>query len=264
MSSLLAPSQSRPTPNSVQLPRELWCDITARILGDYLFDLIIGGTEDTCEWDAFTTLLHTSPLVRSCTLDHLSSLCRHDHDHDYRPLVAHLRALRHNVIDTLILEEWDYAPGGRFFGLPPSLVGADARAEWEEGQGQGHGLPPVLVLAHLRHTLAASDAFAREGWDWFPYNALEVYDIGCTALLVDAYRAVPAYARDALLWRVVERIAALQVARIGLAGAIEKNRNLIETRNEMTKGHIAHPATSSEDLLVSVKRMLATELNITL
>ncbi len=257
MSSSLAPSQSHPTQHSLQLPRELWCDITARILGDYLYDLIIGtdtrdddcddknedqrppttthaDSDDTCqcsvrarpEWDAIATLLHTSRLLRSCTHDHLSFLCvpspapsHPDHgappnyDYDfYQPLVAHLRALRDDGIDTLVLEEWDYAPGARFFGLPRSLVGPCARAEPEDGQGQG--LPPVLVLARLRHTLAASDAFAREGWDWFPYNAPEVYDAGCTALLVATYRAVPAYARSALLRRVVERIAALQVGRI--------------------------------------------------
>ncbi|KAI9450190.1 hypothetical protein BJY52DRAFT_1303877 [Lactarius psammicola] len=275
MSSPLAPSQSHPTQHSVQLPRELWCDITARILGDYLYDLIIGtGTRsdddyedenedqrprtithpnDTCqcsiqgqpEWDAIATLLHISRLVRSCTLDHLAFLCHrpgnpppapshdpdsgtrtpsYEHEHDYRPLVAHLRALRDDGIDTLVLEEWDYAPGARFFGLPRSLMGTRARAEMEEeqgqGQGQGQGLPPVLVLARLRHTLAASDAFACEGWDWFPYNAPEVYDAGCTALLVSTYCAVPAYARSALLRRVVERIAMLQVARITLSETI--------------------------------------------
>lgn len=321
MSSSLAPSQSRPTPTSLQLPRELWCDITARILGDYLYDLIIGtgrrddddGNEnkdqrppttttthadDTCrcsvrgrfEWDAIATLLHTSRLVRSCTLDHLAFLCHHygspspaplrgtdsgpvegepPSPDTYRPLVAHLRALRDDSIDTLILEEWDYAPGARFFGLPRSLMGPCAHAEREEGQGgQAQGLPPVLVLARLRHTLAASDAFAREGWDWFPYDAPEVYDAGCTALLVATYRAVPAYARSALLRRVVERIAALQVARI--TQAIEKTRNRIEmTQSRLGakhQGHIAHPAakTSSEELLVSVTRVLATEPNITL
>ncbi|KAI9431725.1 hypothetical protein H4582DRAFT_2003799 [Lactarius indigo] len=256
MSSSLAPSQTRPSPRSLQLPRELWCDITARILGDYLYDLIIGTgdtrpdgdlneenedsraptpthTDDTCqssvpdrpEWDALATLLHTSCLVRSCTLDHLAFLTRrpdtdalfpaspHTYD-DYRPLIAHLRALRDDGTDTLVLEEWDYAPGARFFGLPRSLAAPCARSKPELESEEDQGLPPVLVLARLRHTLVASDAFAREGWDWFPYNAPEVYDSGCTALLVETYRAVPAYVRSALLRRVVERIAALQVARI--------------------------------------------------
>ena len=243
----------------MQLPRELRCEITAWVLGDYIYDLIIGththdhddddsrGNEDhqspatmhvddtrrsRPEWDAITTLLHTSHLVRSCTLGHLAFLFQHPDSrlpapdprafsYAYlRPLVAHLRALRDDGIDTLVLEEWDYAPGAPFFGLPRSLTSAcvPARAELEEGQGgggnQGQGLPPVLALARMRHTLAASDAFAREGWDWFPYNAPEVYDVGCTALLVATYRSVPAYARSALLRRVVERIAALQVARI--------------------------------------------------
>ncbi|KAH9170115.1 hypothetical protein EDB89DRAFT_2230895 [Lactarius sanguifluus] len=303
MSSSLAPSQTCPTPRSVQLPRELWCDITARILGDYLYDLIIGADThddddlndenadqrlptpthpgDTCrysvpdrpEWDALATLLHTSRLVRSCALDHLSFLSHRPDTpspappkaHDgYRPLVAHLRALRRDEIDMFVLEERDYAPGARFFGLPRSLVGPCACMEPEEDQG----LPPVLVLARLRHTLAASDAFAREGWDWFPYNAPEVYDIGCTTLLVETYRAVPAYVRSALLRRVVERIAALQVARI--TRAIEKTRNRIEMTQlrlgAKHPGDITDPAvrTSGEDLLVSVKRVLATELNITL
>ncbi|KAH9061816.1 hypothetical protein EDB83DRAFT_2386249 [Lactarius deliciosus] len=304
MSSSLAPSQTFPaSPRSVQLPRELWCDITARILGDYLYDLIVGTDTrddgdlndenadqrpststhpgDTCrysvpdrsEWDALATLLHTSRLVRSCTLDHLSFLSHRPdspfpappHAHDgYRPLVALLRALRDDEIDMFVLEERDYAPGARFFGLPRSIVGPCACTEPEE---EDQGLPPVLVLARLRHTLAASDAFAREGWDWFPYNAPEVYDVECTALLVETYRAVPAYVRSALLRRVVERIAALQVARI--TRAIEKTRNRIE----MTQLRLGakHPGdtdpavgTSGEDLLVSVKRVLATELNITL
>ena len=116
-------------------------------------------------WDAIATLPHTSHLVRSCTLDHLSSLS-HRHgagkpNYDYRPPVAHLRALRNDGgIGTLVLEEWDYAPGSPFFGLPRSLM---VGAKWEEGKE----MPPVLVLARLRRTLAASDAFAREGWDWF-------------------------------------------------------------------------------------------------
>ena len=312
-----SPSQNHPAPLSVQLPRELWCDITARILGDYLYDLIIGtDTRDDseneneaqrppttahayqprpeCEWDAIATLLHTSRLVRACTRDHLSSLCHvHVHvplppasssasapttkavhkppsgdedDGDYRPLVAHLRALRaDDGIDTLVLEEWDYAPGARFFGLPRSLA---PRAEWEREWEEGEMPPVLVVLARLRHTLAASDAFAREGWDWFPHNAPEVYDVRCTALLVEAYRAVPAYARAALLGRVVERIAALQVARItccvfffceycfwvseilfgflGLVGAmaIEKTRCQFEmTQSRLgAKYHVAHPA----------------------
>ena len=257
MSSSLTPSQSLPAPHSIQLPRELWCDITARILGDYLYDLIIGPnthdnanananenedqrpptTDETCrssarcrpEWDAIKTLLHTSRVMRSCTLDHLAFLTHRPSappsattptfthtlapTDDYRPLVAHLRALRDDGYDALILEEWDYAPGARFFGLPCSLAGSPWEQEQEQEQEQGT-MSPVLVLARLRHTLAASDAFAREGWDWFPHNAPEVYDAGCTALLVDTYRAVPAYVRSALLWRVVERIAALQVARI--------------------------------------------------
>ena len=219
----------------MQLPRELWCDITARILGDYLYDLIIGtgtrGDEDDenenepgtthanntsrCrrpEWDAIATLLHASRLVRSCTLDNLSFLCHRPPANDYRALIAHLRALRDDGIDTLVLEEWDYAPGARFFGLPRSLMAVGASCD--DGQAQ---LPPVLVLARMHHTLAASYAFAHEGWDWFPYNAPEVYDVGCTALLVATYGAVPAYARSALLRRVVERIAALQVARITCA-----------------------------------------------
>ncbi|KAH9059211.1 hypothetical protein EDB87DRAFT_1624070 [Lactarius vividus] len=303
MSSPLAPSQTFPASCSVQLPRELWCDITARILGDYLYDLIIGTDTfddgdlndenadqrrpptpthpgDTCrcsvpdrpEWDALATLLHTSRLVRSCTLDHLSFLSHRPSPapptahNDYRPLVAHLCALRDDGIDTLVLEEWDYAPGARFFGLPRSLAGPGACTKPGEEE-EDQGLPPVLVLARLRHTLVASDAFAREGWDWFPYNAPEVYDVGCTALLVDTYRAIPAYVRSALLRRVVERIAALQVARI--TRAIEKTRNRIEmTQLWLGAKHqdIAHPAarTSGEDLLVSVKRVLATELNITL
>ncbi|KAH9170118.1 hypothetical protein EDB89DRAFT_2244293 [Lactarius sanguifluus] len=248
MSSSLAPSQTCPSPRSVQLPRELWCDITAQILGDYLYDLIIGADTrddgdvndenadqrpptpthpgDTCrysvpdrpEWDALATLLHTSRLVRSCTLDHLSFLSHRPDTpspappkaHDgYRPLVAHLHALRRDEIDIFVLEERDYAPGARFFGLPRSIVDPCACTEPEEDQG----LPPVLVLARLRHTLAASDEFAR---------------------------------------------------------AIEKTRNRIEMTQLLLgakhPGDITDPAvrTSSEDLLVSVKRVLATELNITL
>ena len=98
-----------------------------------------------------------------------------------------------------VLEEWDRACGAR------SRSGRNVR-------------DPCWCSRGCGHTLAASDAFAREGLGLGSRdNASEVYDVRCTALVVAAYGAVPAYALLALLWRVVERIAALQVARITCA-----------------------------------------------
>jgi len=277
MSSSPAPSQSHTAPRSIQLPRELWCAITAYILADYFYHLIIHDEDENehtpvrCRpsyaWDDITVLLHISRLVRSCTFDHLAFLCaprsyeKKDNYDEYALLVTHLQALRDGGIVSLMLEEWDYAPGARFFGLTRSLAGPYSCEE------EANMMPPVLVLARLRLTLAASDLFAVEGWDWFPFDAPEVYDARCTALLVDTYRAVPAYVRGALLGRVVERIAALQVKRI--ARAIEDTWYRIEMplwSGVKHHEHIPNPVAkaSSEDLLVSVRRTLATELNITL
>ncbi|KAI0299121.1 hypothetical protein B0F90DRAFT_634252 [Multifurca ochricompacta] len=238
----------------IELPCELWFDITAQILGDYIYHLIVNDdnqfvhrshaavpelTTDN-DWDAIGALLHTCRIVRACALGHLTLLfgdiptsssppsfsskgeCRGEGERKveltkyYKSLVTYLHLLRdRHKIESIILNEWDYAPGARFFETsdpPPSInsiILLPGPVMGREGE-----LPLAVVLARLHHTLAASEAFAQEGWDWFPYDALEVYGLACTALLLETYRAVPAYARHALVGRIVERIAKLQVSRI--------------------------------------------------
>lgn len=71
-----------------------------------------------------------------------------------------------------------------------------------------------------------------------------------TPLLVNRLDTV--YAWSALLWRMVERIAALHVARV--IRAIEKSRNSVEMtqmapgRYSKDRGHIAHPAGPYSDV----------------
>ena len=147
------------------------------------------------------------------------------------------------------------------------------------GQAQSQ-LLPGLVLAGLRHTLAASDAFVREGWGWFPRNAPEVCDVGCTALLVAAYGSVPAYVCGQLCSGTWWSGSPRRKSRITSEGFFFpfwdwQGRSWFEMTQapniKVTLGSsscnalpicthlffLKQARTSSEDVLVSVRRMLA-------
>ncbi|KAI0059044.1 hypothetical protein BV25DRAFT_1918753 [Artomyces pyxidatus] len=54
------------------LPYELWYNITARVLGEYLRDILTNATGDL--YDAITVLLHVNVMLRACTMNHLYRL----------------------------------------------------------------------------------------------------------------------------------------------------------------------------------------------
>ncbi|KAI0059043.1 hypothetical protein BV25DRAFT_1164056 [Artomyces pyxidatus] len=53
------------------LPNELWFNITARVLGEYLRDVLTNATDP---YDAITVLLHVNVMLRACTMNPLYSL----------------------------------------------------------------------------------------------------------------------------------------------------------------------------------------------
>ncbi|KAI0261872.1 hypothetical protein BC834DRAFT_845371 [Gloeopeniophorella convolvens] len=255
-----------------RLPPELWCTISAHVLGDFLLDVVTRPCAESepfeC-WDAIAVLSRTCRVLRACTLAHLRLLCETTHfaqacaipgsPPDAAPHPRSLRSLLRKLTDTecFVLEEWDYAPGSRFFD-PPRLPAALSDACGP--------LPPLAVFARLYNTLAASRKFVQAGFTWFPFDAPEVFGLEAARLLVETCAAVPAYVRAPLIGGLAHAIAGAQLERIHC----EVDKATVcapppgSKRDFVYQGPTAGTPlakTPWDDLLATVTSIFTTELN---